>query len=87
MLYPSDFRILASVGVDSGKPFAFLCPGNIPLIPVLPGYLPVRSAARAGLHTGQLVYQSVNLTPSEANLSREGVLKSVAPIQERSPYP
>ena len=75
------------MGVDSGNPLVFLCPVKIPLIPVFPGYLPVRRAALAGLQTGQLVYQSVNLIPSDANLSKEGVLKSVAPIHERSPYP
>ena len=57
------------------------------LTPVFPGYLPVSKEALAGLQTGQFVYQSVNLIPSEANLSKEGVLKSVAPMHERSPYP
>ena len=39
--YPSDCNIFANVGVDSATPAAFLWPGRIPLIPVLPGYLPV----------------------------------------------
>ena len=75
------------MGVELGNPDAVRCPCRMALTPALPGYLPVNKAARDGLHTGLLEYQSVKRTPSAAIRSRFGVRKSVAPMHDRSPYP
>jgi hypothetical protein len=73
------------VGTLGVSPDALRCPARIALTPAFAGYLPVSRDALDGEQTGEAEYIEENLIPSFATASMLGVLKSVAPIQLKSP--